>query len=54
VLSFTGGGDTEITGLRTWKQLSENGQDLDYDNNSIQGSDSVCAWYDTMFSKAKD
>ena len=54
VLSFTGDGDTEITALRTWKQLSESDdQDLDYDS-SIQGSDSVCAWYDTMFSKAKD
>ena len=57
VLSFTGDGDTEITALRTWKQLSKNknndDHDLDYDS-SIQGSDSVCAWYDTMFSKAKD
>jgi phosphatidylserine/phosphatidylglycerophosphate/cardiolipin synthase-like enzyme len=57
VLSFTGDGDTEITALRTWKQLSETKNDtneyLDYDNN-IQSSDSVCAWYDTMFSKAKD
>jgi phosphatidylserine/phosphatidylglycerophosphate/cardiolipin synthase-like enzyme len=47
-LSFTGNGYTEITALRTWKQLSENGQE------SIQGGGSVCAWYDTMFSKAKD
>jgi phosphatidylserine/phosphatidylglycerophosphate/cardiolipin synthase-like enzyme len=53
-LSFTGKGNTEVTALRTWKQLSENGQGLDYYSNSIQGSDSVCAWYDTMFSKAKE
>jgi len=57
VLSFTGKGDTEITALRTWKQLSESKNDtteyLDYDS-SIQSSDSVCAWYDTMFSKARD
>jgi phosphatidylserine/phosphatidylglycerophosphate/cardiolipin synthase-like enzyme len=55
VLSFTGDGDTEITALRTWKQLSESkndDQDLDYDRS--QGSDSIRAWYDTMFSKAKD
>ena len=54
VLSFTGEGDTEITALRTWKQLSESKNNiyLDYDS-SIQSSDSVCAWYDTMFSKAK-
>jgi phosphatidylserine/phosphatidylglycerophosphate/cardiolipin synthase-like enzyme len=55
--SFTSEGDTEITALRTWKQLSESKNDtdeyLDYDS-SIQGSDSVCAWYDTMFSKAND
>ena len=56
VLSFTGEGNTEITALRTWKQLSEsknNDQDFDYDSG-IQGSESVCAWYDTMFSKAKE
>jgi phosphatidylserine/phosphatidylglycerophosphate/cardiolipin synthase-like enzyme len=53
-LSFTGKGDTEITALRTWKQLSENGHGLDYDSNGIQGSGSVCAWYDTMFNKAKE
>jgi phosphatidylserine/phosphatidylglycerophosphate/cardiolipin synthase-like enzyme len=57
VLSFTGEGDTEITALRTWKQLSESKNDtneyLGYDS-SIQSSDSVCAWYDAMFSKAKD
>jgi len=57
ILSFTGDGDTEITALRTCKQLSESknndDHDLDYDS-SIQGSDSVCSWYDTMFSKAKD
>ena len=47
-LSFTGKGDTEITALRTWKQLSENGRE------SIQGSGSVYTWYDTMFSKAND
>jgi phosphatidylserine/phosphatidylglycerophosphate/cardiolipin synthase-like enzyme len=56
-LSFNGDGDTQITALRTWKQLSDSknndDHELDYDNN-IQGSDSVCAWYDTMFSKAKD
>jgi phosphatidylserine/phosphatidylglycerophosphate/cardiolipin synthase-like enzyme len=52
-LSFTGKGDTEITALRTWKQLSENGQGLDYDI-SIQGSNSVHTWYESMFSKAKE
>jgi phosphatidylserine/phosphatidylglycerophosphate/cardiolipin synthase-like enzyme len=56
-LSFSDKGDTEITALRTWKQLSEknsknNNNDDDFDYGR-QGSNSIRAWYDTMFSKAK-
>jgi phosphatidylserine/phosphatidylglycerophosphate/cardiolipin synthase-like enzyme len=48
-----GKGDTEITALRTWKQLSENGQGLDYDIRT-QGSNSVRTWYESMCNKAKE
>jgi phosphatidylserine/phosphatidylglycerophosphate/cardiolipin synthase-like enzyme len=49
-LSISDQGDVEITALRTWKQLSEK------NNESIDGSsssNSIQAWYDTMFRKAK-
>jgi phosphatidylserine/phosphatidylglycerophosphate/cardiolipin synthase-like enzyme len=48
-LSISDQGDVDITALRTWKQLSEK------NNESIDGdsSNSIQAWYDTMFRKAK-
>jgi phosphatidylserine/phosphatidylglycerophosphate/cardiolipin synthase-like enzyme len=46
-LSMADKGDVEIIALRTWKQLSEKS------NESIDGSSSIQAWYDTMFRKAK-
>ena len=61
ISSFSYKGDIEITALRTWKELSEsknnnNNNDLDYyygGSSSRQGSNSVRAWYNTMFSNAK-
>jgi phosphatidylserine/phosphatidylglycerophosphate/cardiolipin synthase-like enzyme len=55
-LSFSYKGNIEITALRTWKQLSDrkNNTNNDLDYGSSQGGNSIRAWYDTMFSNAKD
>ena len=58
-LSSRDRGDTEITALRTWKQLNEkrsknsnnSGHDLDY---TVRDNTSIRAWYESMFRKAKD
>ena len=58
-LSSSDKGGTEITALRTWKQLNEknsaNGNNDDADPDcSSQGSNSIRRWYESMFRKAKD
>lgn len=58
-MSSSDRGDTEITALRTWKQLNEkrsknsnnSGYDLDY---IVRDNTSIRAWYESMFRKAKD
>jgi len=58
-LSSSDRGDTEITALRTWKQLNEkrsknsnnSGYDLDY---IVRDNTSIRAWYESMFRKARD